>query len=413
VDSCRPISGISRISLTSCPLITDISPIILSPSSLISYLVISKCNGVTDISCLSLASKRLTTLKLLHLTNIGNSDFPILPETLEALVLEDCRFLSSIHGISQCKYITLSHLPEVEDVSMLGNVTSLSIIGCPKVSDISELGNIPYLTIKENSCINDFSYLGNHKVLKLSLLLNMIKIPLGRFSEISHIEVSRTVITQYNELLNCEESSGQRKKGRYVDISGSGFLRKLTGSFIGVHTLIAKDCFGLKSLLITSPLTLQSCSLYEVNLSNCHQLTNVDCLKYVKKINLSNCSSLMDIRQLGQYQLSLNLSNCYRISSFSSLTEVPILNLSFLFQLSDLSFGKNIKQLNISVIDVTRLTSLGNLLNLEILTMSKCYGKIVIPILPKLKTILIHIRDQHLTNEEELKEKGIKVIRMT
>jgi hypothetical protein len=94
----------------------------------------------------------LNNLKWLQNINIWQCD------------IEDVSMLSTVHTLS------LWDCPKVEDLSMLGTVHTLSLCDCPKVEDVSMLGTVHTLNIHNCLNVKDVSMLGTvHKLLFMSL----------------------------------------------------------------------------------------------------------------------------------------------------------------------------------------------------------------------------------------------------
>jgi len=97
-----------------------------------------------------------------------------------------------------------------------------------------------------------------------------------------------------------------------------------------------------------------------LDLSDCAQVTDVNALRDVHKLNLTWCRNIIDVSSLGNVH-TLNLTWCLKITDVSALGNVHKLNLNCCLKLIDVSALGNVHDLNLygcyQVTDVSALTN--------------------------------------------------------
>ena len=143
------LKEIKSLTLTRCNGVVDVTPL-----ANIDTVVIDRCLRVTDVSSLKHV-KSLTIDRCPKVLGIAR----LTSGKLESLTLRKCRNVRDLSGLgtpgSSLKNLTLAHMHNVEDVSMLTNLNRLELIECPGVKEVAMLSCLPELIIRRCRGIRD------------------------------------------------------------------------------------------------------------------------------------------------------------------------------------------------------------------------------------------------------------------
>lgn len=197
---------------------------------------------------------------------------------------------------------------DINNVSKLKYIHTLSLFGCKLIEDVSELCNLYELDLSYCDNITDVSKLGNIHKLTLHNCRN---------------------IKDFSKLCNVYD----------LDLSGC-VIKKLSNSY-NVNTLNLSCCTNIKNRDL-----IYLMNVVNLDLSGCIKITNVSPLANIKKLNLSCCYGINDVSNLGNLN-TLNLSSCFSITDVSNLKNLDTLNLSCCYGITDFSKLGNIKNLEL------------------------------------------------------------------
>ncbi len=286
-------------------------------------LYMDVCSEISDISSLG----GLTQLENLSLTSCYN-------------ILD----MSAIGNLINLKTLSLSYCNSLKDANVLSslvNLESLSLTSCENLSDITALGNLKKLvslSLSGWSKIYDISALSNLSRLE-SLTLNCDITDLSPLGKLAKLE--------YLDLLGCTEIS---------DINPISNLKNIKDLTLGYFTYPDETSEIVNISAIGELTELENLAIF-----GCKKLTDIsplNNLEKVKKLELNQCDNLVDVNVLGSLlQIeTLSITNCEKINDISSFINLKKLaNLSF--------YNCN---------DISDISVLNELTQLEYLTISNC-----------------------------------------
>jgi hypothetical protein len=237
-----------------------------------------------------------------------------------------------------------NHSVLVNDVSMLGNISDLTLTYCTTLTDVSALRNVRNLNLHGCNRITDVSTLGN-----------IHKLTLSSCNSITDI----SCLGKRNHYVDLRFELEQNEHGDAVLHPSFSQISKVS-SLENVHTVILAGC---KDVVDVSMLG----NVYHLDLSFCENLEDISKLHNNKILLLRNCKKIRDFHSLGK-QFKLNLSGCMITDEvIPQLSQIGELNFNRCPLITDLSALTFTRTLNTSVCkELNRLpTHLPNLRNFD------------------------------------------------
>lgn len=145
----------------------------------------------------------IKTIELYSNNNITDIS-PLKNRTYEKIDLSLCINLKDISPLRTCniKKLILSCTP-IEDVSSIGHINNIRLVGCHNIKDFSPLSNVEILNISD-TFINDVSCLKNNRILDLSKCKNIININcLINNKRLEKLDIRNTHVSNLHFYLNC------------------------------------------------------------------------------------------------------------------------------------------------------------------------------------------------------------------
>ena len=315
-------------------------------------LKLVKCRNITDI-------KYLKNIKIINLSYTNIEDVSILTN-VSKLECRGCLRLKIVFGLKNIIYLDISNnfnlKLNIEDSSKLeyllyssSNIYSNSIFN----NNISSFKNISNINISNCNNIIDISILSNVKELNISKCYNIKDISSLKNVKSLNIcycygieDITSLKNIKYLYAVGCINISKIPKFSKNLNV-----IYLSTGYLIDCRNFI--DCINLKKFNLSN-------SLFVENLSSISYLLNKKSFQNrLVKVNLSNCTNLIDVSSLSNIT-KLNLSHCSEVRDVNCLKNVKYLNLSNCIKIKDVSMLGNVFKLNLSHTKISDVSKLGN-----------------------------------------------------
>jgi hypothetical protein len=380
------ITTLFDLSLWSCPLITDVSPLGNIP-----ILRIDNCPGIASINQLGGEKQKEVYLKSLPLIRDVNSLM-----NLSKLELIDCNNIIDVNKLGNIRNLKIDSCARIDNLSGLTNVKVISLIpsylqpnAYPSYSFLAKSQNIilyscnivnvsvlsSVIALKFSSCpyLTDLSCLANVMSLQKIVLVSLYGITdITMLGRLKHIEVFDCPIRSIEGLGNVQTlflGSCHRllslygiHSNYYVKIHDCSLINDF--SYLqNVPKVVIRDCprlimneetflTGRTSylfLMISSfpSITSLLSSVYMVILSDCQYLEEIKGLTTVPIVHAILCINLVDISGLGENQQVL-LRDCSRIKDVSPLARVPDVRIHRCEGITDYSCLETVKRLELN-----------------------------------------------------------------
>lgn len=376
-----PIRGINTIQLIDCPKVTNIEA--LDKTSYISHgnddgmvetiLDLSCLTSVISLTCFHFErcliklphTTTLTSLRTnaISFRNNNVSDCYVNLKKLQYINPLDIQ--GHLDNFTNLQYLDISY-SNITDIPELPLLTTLIIDNCAYVKDISYFTKLIYLNINDCVRLDRVNYMPNlqtiimksgtfrikvsnsHNQLNdlfniyLSCFANVTNFTLtfSRIITLIHLPNIKRLKLSYNENL-ISITNLNTKKLKLLDISGCINLNKFVpddkpNKKFSIRKLILTNCYHILNFNWFT-------NIYDLNLSACTQLTNLDFLETefsLVNLTLNRCTSLTNLKSLNNLinygRLSyLNLSECTQLHNLDFLTpNSQIKNRSGLFSLN-------------------------------------------------------------------------------
>ena len=257
------------LNLTDCPLIDDVrclgghDTLILGPCDATDY------SSLVNVKCLILIQCKINSL------NFYSSRRPLEDAAAEkdgstkfSFMALYCEEIFDLTYLQYMQNVTIGGNDNITDVSMLGNVLTVNLMGCASLQSLNGLGKKNQrVSLSECDLIFDFS-------------------PLN------------TVCTV--EIVNC-----------------LGFTNSQHVS--GVENLLLQSCINLTDVSHLS-------NVKHLKLIKCGNITELKNLGRVRTLEIKQCSSLKNIKALGE-NWKVVIENCNSLRDISSLRTVNIVKI--------------------------------------------------------------------------------------
>ena len=256
--------------------------------------------GASNITDLNLTSKGLEDISdiksLIKLKNLDLSNC----SSIESLSgLEQLKLLESLKVTDCSKLKSLDGAPK-PDVYLLGSRwgagVEVDLSGCSSLKDISALSGA--------SKIDRFDIDGCNSIRKTKGLEKI---------EIDYLACSKSDINLLQSLINLDVKT--LELGEMIITSFEGLKEWISVKTLRIHSSSFKELLGIGAFINTTLLDLKNDSLHEQDsyywniLKN---LTGVEGLIYLEKLDLTGCDSLQDVNSLSQLTNleELNMDGC-------------------------------------------------------------------------------------------------------
>ncbi|MDA9860639.1 leucine-rich repeat domain-containing protein [Planctomycetota bacterium] len=258
--------------------------------------------------------------------------------------------LSFIGNLSSLTSLTIYHAPEVADLSSIGNLsslTSLTITSAPKVADLSSIGNLSSLTsfhLGWGIEVDDLSFIGNLSSLTSLTITSAPKVTdlsfIGNLSDLTALTIAKLGMKDLSVVNNLKSLTSLRAWNPTVSFSGEldlSLLKDLETLSLSNHSSLSK--------IISCPTP----SLRYLELDGCSELTGFEGLSQsveLIEVDLSDTkflSSSATFQNMASLK-KLMLQNCSltEIEAFPQLTSLRFLSLDFCSEIKDFSPLKNL-----------------------------------------------------------------------
>ncbi len=147
-------------------------------------------------------------LNQLRYRNVHRLDLSVLPE------------VDDVSALGNVQHLVLRNLPEVDNVSTLGNVQHLELTYLPKVEDVSALGSVQHLELTYLPKVEDVSALGSVQHLELWYLPEVDNV--SALESVQHLVLRDLPIVEDVSALGSVQSLSIRYLSQVKDTSALG-----------------------------------------------------------------------------------------------------------------------------------------------------------------------------------------------
>jgi hypothetical protein len=271
--------------------------------------------------------ERVNYRKFVHLKyGIEITSFPS-PLYNERMTIDSFQSLTDTTNLQFVNNLTLNHCDRLSDLSPLRNARSLSVCNCRAVTTVNGLGNIHNLTIE-----------GCHGLTDIRGLTNNYRLT----------------------ILSCGNIQKQSGFGKVICLTTnltSWLSEKRDLSEMKCLTLYHSDLSGSFKLSLFT-------NLSSLTLQFCDELTSLEGLEKVKRIEILAADSLIDISCLGKKTLQfVSLTSCKSIANFRPLDYIQVVHISNCMKFVNGSEVQNVPFLKISLCPIVDVSTLGKCQN--------------------------------------------------
>ncbi|CAI0423070.1 unnamed protein product [Linum tenue] len=309
---------------------------------------------------------RLSKLKTLELCETNIRSLPIaLPPSLNKLSLRHCQSLEAL-----------------PDLTLLKNLTELTLLCCPDVCEIQGLGELKSLVHLEVTDGESLNHLEGLQGLILLTVLEVILCPLlKKLPSLAALNKVQTLTISQCSSLTEIQGLGEMESLKHLEIEDCGSLQSLPdlSTLSKLRDLTLNECKSLQSIEGIGSLE----ALERLTLNECHSIKRFPSLSKLTKLKQLTGKKNLGLLEIQSLQ-GLHLLEALELPSCGSLERLP-----------DMSSLKSLKKLDLdgcrSLVEVTGVEGLESL---ESLSMNSCWSIEKLPNIWTLKSLsLLALRD--------------------